>query len=768
MKKFFLLFIVGIFVLPTIVCAESVQMGKFKYMPAFSEQTEETYYYSDDYFRQSGTVDNEHLLGMSYNLALSTFEVRNYTYSKELLEAIGFKDIQANDMIEKPTLETIGTVIAHKKIDGSNVIVVAIRGEKYDSEWGNNFIVGKEGDAKGFSDTSVKVINRIQKYISDYSLDNVKLWMVGYSRAGAVADLVGVYVNKNLEEFHTTVDDLYIYTYEAPAASTDNTIYDNIYTVRSINDLIPMVYPKEWRFYHNGKVINIGEASSITTYIGLEEQVEYDSVEMQEFYGQFFGWLTSRLDREAYVEYLEEPVSKLFDIYFSKSEEDRETLKNFFLEDVKGVILDNQENFGKLKSKIWSVMGHNSDYLYESIAKDIVSMMNEVRNNPNGLVLTDEEYSTITNSIQPLLRVLGPVIIDDASYYDGIDYDDYYTNIADDYYLTDEEMGNKYGQSGGSSKGYDDGFFGNPKDEYSYDENEANEYGPYYFGAYKNAYISAYLENYELGKSHREDLVEKGKYDGVSYAYDTGYHDGSYGEEYTSYDVCFYEQDWMTEEYKNAYNEAYEEEYRKGYEDGLNNPALEEEEEWPEQKNLYHVLTLVKNASDIMKMHHPQENLKLIHSVDSYYAPYNLTEGADQVVNMEDDEEDNLTFKTSGHLEKLVKVQVDGKDLDVSDYEVKSGSTIVTLKDSFLQTLSAGTHTLKMIYIDNTIETNFMVHKREYSSSNEETSSNATGSITGNPDTGDSILFDVLMLVISLFGLAFMIGYTFKNKIWNS
>ena len=242
-------------------------------MPAFEDETEEVYYYSDNYFKESGKIDNEHLLAMSYNLALSTFEIRGCSYSKTLLKDIGFKNFIAYDMKEKPTLDTVGMVIATKKVGKNNIIAVAIRGEKYDSEWGNNFIVGESGDAKGFSDSSVKVIDRIKKYISDNNIDNVKLWITGYSRAGTIADLTGVYINKHLSEFNTTADDLYIYTFEAPAASIDDTIYDNIYTVRSVNDLIPFVYPKEWGFHTNGKIINIGDdKQKIATYKGFLSQ----------------------------------------------------------------------------------------------------------------------------------------------------------------------------------------------------------------------------------------------------------------------------------------------------------------------------------------------------------------------------------------------------------------------------------------------------------------------------------------------------------------
>ena len=702
-----LIMILLILLIPIFAQAESVQTGKFKYMPAFEEETEEVYYYSDDYFRQSSKVSNEHLTGMSFNLALSTFEIKGSSYSKTLLEEIGFTSIQIEDMNEKPTMDTIGTVIGYKKIDNSTLIAVAIRGEKYDSEWGNNFIAGTEGNAEGFDSASIKVITRIKDYINNNNLSNIKIWIVGYSRAGAISNLTGVYINNHLGEFNTTEDDLYVYTFEAPKAVNSSITYNNIYNIKNINDIIPMVYPEEWDLHTNGNEISIGESQTITIYTGLEEITEYGEIELNEFYQQFFSWLTSRLSRELYSEQLEAPVSKLFDIYFSKSDADREKFLNFFMEDVKGELLDNQENFKNIKGKLWSILSHNSDYLYEDITKDIITIINSVRTSSNGSSITDEEFQTIINSIQPLLRIIGPIIIDDTNYYDGIDYDEFYHTQAVDYNLTDAEMGEKYGKIDGEYMGYYDGLLGNPKDENSYAT--SSEYGPSYDEAYKNAYVTAYLENYDFGEYHKNNIVEKAKYDADQKAYSYGYDDGINSFEKRTYDVDFYIEDWMTEEYIEAYNEFFKEGYLKGYEEGLKNPATEEEEEYPESLSLYHFASLIKNISAITKNHYPQENLKLIHEYDSYYAPYNLIEGANQTIDNSDDQEDILTFKTSGHLEKLVKVQVDDEDLTGDDYESMSGSTIITLKNSYLKTLEDGTHTLKLIYIDNIIETTFTV-----------------------------------------------------------
>ena len=766
MKKYSILITIIIFVffIPITVNAASVKTGTFKYMPAFEDEAEERYYYSDDYFKQSGKIYNEHLLSMSYNLAISTFEVRNYTYSRDLLNEIGFKDIEAIEMEEKPTIDTIGTVIAHKEIDGHNVIAVAIRGEKYDSEWGNNFIVGKSGDAKGFSDTSTKVIARIKKYIQDNNLDNIKIWMTGYSRAGTIADLIGVYINKNLDEFKTTVDDLYIYTYETPSASMEKTIYDNIYVVINKNDMLPAVYPKQWGFHTNGKLITIGEDNTMTTYKGSAEIEEYGSINQSDFLNEFFEWLTSRLSRETYSENLEQPISEILCMVFNKSNSDREKLIKFFTEDVKEALLDNPQNKGMLKYKIWGVLGHNSDYLYQDVTNSILEIVDDVKaTSENGAVLNDQEYQSIRNYLYPILRTIGPILVDDSNYYEGIDYDNYYEKYASDYYLEDEEMGKKYGIENGNMCGYDDGFDGNEKNEHPSD---VSEYGPIYDTAYNKAYAEAYLQNYELGKFHKNNLIEKAKYDASKHAKSDGYYAGNHHNERNPVDECFVKNDWMTPEYISAYNEEYERLYNEGYDEGMNKPEEDEDNsDLITPIELYHTVSLVKNIKQIISVHYPQNNISLIHKLDSYYAPYCLTEGDNQIITINNNYDNNsLTVKTSGQLEKLVKVQVDENDVDEDNYILENGSTIVTLKDSYLKTLENGEHKLGLIYIDNTIETNFTIegntieqNEEKKSTENKEKNSNETintrnaGNLQ-NPQTGDDISKTICLFFVSIIG----------------
>ena len=68
-----------------------------------------------------------------------------------------------------------------------------------------------------------------------------------------------------------------------------------------------------------------------------------------------------------------------------------------------------------------------------------------------------------------------------------------------------------------------------------------------------------------------------------------------------------------------------------------------------------------------------------------------------------------LTFRSSAPFSEFVAVLVDGVIVDPSNYDVSEGSTIVRLKQSFLDTLSKGSHTIAIQSIGGTAATNFSV-----------------------------------------------------------
>ena len=78
---------------------------------------------------------------------------------------------------------------------------------------------------------------------------------------------------------------------------------------------------------------------------------------------------------------------------------------------------------------------------------------------------------------------------------------------------------------------------------------------------------------------------------------------------------------------------------------------------------------------------------------------------------------DGLSFTSNAAFTDFQKVQVDGNDLDPANYTVKEGSTIVTLKAEYLETLTVGKHTLAIVSDTGTATTEFTIKAAADSSS---------------------------------------------------
>ena len=69
----------------------------------------------------------------------------------------------------------------------------------------------------------------------------------------------------------------------------------------------------------------------------------------------------------------------------------------------------------------------------------------------------------------------------------------------------------------------------------------------------------------------------------------------------------------------------------------------------------------------------------------------------------------DLTFRSDASFEDFLSVSVDGKVLDATQYTLREGSILVTLKADYLSTLSVGQHTLGVNSVSGTAETVFTV-----------------------------------------------------------
>ena len=72
---------------------------------------------------------------------------------------------------------------------------------------------------------------------------------------------------------------------------------------------------------------------------------------------------------------------------------------------------------------------------------------------------------------------------------------------------------------------------------------------------------------------------------------------------------------------------------------------------------------------------------------------------------------EGLTFSVDANISDFIGVKVDQQELDPSMYEVRSGSTIITLKPSYLESLSSGKHEIRMEFKSGTVQTYFTIKK---------------------------------------------------------
>ena len=147
---------------------------------------------------------------------------------------------------------------------------------------------------------------------------------------------------------------------------------------------------------------------------------------------------------------------------------------------------------------------------------------------------------------------------------------------------------------------------------------------------------------------------------------------------------------------------------------------------------------------------------------------YNFIEGANQIYTI--DESKDATFRIDADYKLFAnKVYVDNKLLDVSNYNSKSGSTIIILKDEYLKTLSIGKHTLKVAFSDGkNAVTNFEIKSKQANingDNNNENNEEQENSIINNnaestniqkennstnPKTGDNVIVYFALFTITI------------------
>ena len=144
-------------------------------------------------------------------------------------------------------------------------------------------------------------------------------------------------------------------------------------------------------------------------------------------------------------------------------------------------------------------------------------------------------------------------------------------------------------------------------------------------------------------------------------------------------------------------------------------------------------------VGDTLKLTNITSNINLEVVVEKIV--YEVTEGANQKYTITKNNEAKFKINADFRLFDDGKVYVDNELVDPKNYKAESGSTIITLKKEFVDTLSVGEHTLKVLFNDGgEAITTFNVARVTVP--------------TDNPQTGDNIGFYIISGILSIVGLA--------------
>lgn len=286
-----------------------------------------TFYYTDDYFSRSAinpkaqtattkTLEWTELEDLSMATLSKNFTVAVYGSSentfptdwsnkdkngKRFLTECGFTNLFTSSEFNGPTgKDTLGYMFGSKQITVYDqktqqnktftLVAVGVRGGGYGAEWASNLTIGNSNGAAGqnsnnslkyrhygFDYNAQRVLSDLREYTKNMTGD-LKYWVVGYSRAGAIANLVAGDITTNASQYKTTMDDVYGYTFEAACGALKSdeaatgTIFPNIHNIINPMDAVPLVSPPEFNHCRLGMDYrlpfhgNVSDALNTTYY----------------------------------------------------------------------------------------------------------------------------------------------------------------------------------------------------------------------------------------------------------------------------------------------------------------------------------------------------------------------------------------------------------------------------------------------------------------------------------------------------------------------
>ena len=221
--------------------------------------------FNDAWFNKSSASYSHDIAKISLGMSLSAFrpswdpeaELDPSLHVRDFLLQCGFSDLRVDDYDKNPSLYTVSTMMGNKEIgegkDAYTLIAVGVCGGGYQNEWLSNFSIGDGETHIGFQSAADEVYDRIFGYIAEHKLQGKKLkvWISGYSRSGAISNILGA---KLVDSDYFDTNTVFVYTFGCPRTTkrSDTADYPNIFNICGKMDPVTNVPFADWGYERNG------------------------------------------------------------------------------------------------------------------------------------------------------------------------------------------------------------------------------------------------------------------------------------------------------------------------------------------------------------------------------------------------------------------------------------------------------------------------------------------------------------------------------------
>jgi len=220
------------------------------------------------------------------DIATVSLFVNSHPSSPSFMRDIGLGNIETLYLGENTDTDQTVMSIGHRRVEYSGavheIILLYISDNLMHNEWFSYFDVGADiseyfdisgsihpdwldkSNHKGFDVAANRIISSARDYMGRLGLEGqTTLWVTGFGRGGAVANIVGAYFENEPEMIAFT------YAFAAPNVTANLAAreYQTIFNIINEDDMIPLFPPAEWGFTRFGRDLSMSLAAD---EVGLE------------------------------------------------------------------------------------------------------------------------------------------------------------------------------------------------------------------------------------------------------------------------------------------------------------------------------------------------------------------------------------------------------------------------------------------------------------------------------------------------------------------